>query len=78
MNQAHRLTLNLAIKPFLEGKSEIGLIDVQRHLSNNGWEHGLGREIAGSLTQLGWMRDGWLYTGYERTARWVRRHSDAL
>ncbi len=62
---------------YLAGRTEIGLSDVKRNLSNAFArtptaplvEQGL--FVAKMLNAVGWQRDGWLYTGYDRTPRYV-------
>lgn len=62
-----------ALDAVLDGKSEIGMTDLRRWLSNCGFEPG-GVAVARALIKRGWLRDGHLYTGHDRTPRYVRRH----
>lgn len=68
------LDLNGAVARLLEGASEVGLSDVVRNLHNRfDWdEHP--SWVARAIRYNGWLREGWLYTGYDRTPRYVRRH----
>jgi hypothetical protein len=60
----------------LQGRTEIGLTDIKRALFNVcrnelGSSVDDGRLIASVLKEIGWRRDGWLYTGYDRTPRYT-------
>lgn len=59
----------------VEDRSEVGLADLQRDLENRDARHKVsGPKLAAALRELGWIRDGWMHTGHDRTPRYVRRH----
>lgn len=64
----------------LQGRAEIGLTDIKRALFNVcrneiGSAVDDGRLISNVLKEIGWRRDGWLYTGYDRTPRYIPAES---
>lgn len=72
--EARKAAIKEALGSILHGRTEIGLKHVQRDLAyalnieslvNNG------HFIAKMLNAVGWRRDGWLGTGYDREARYV-------
>lgn len=68
------------LRELLAGKVEAGLTDVKRWLYNSAdinqtlVDNGL--FIAKMLNAVGWQRDGHLYTGYDRTPRYVPKASE--
>lgn len=68
------------LRELLAGKVEAGLTDVKRWLYNSDGinkalvENGL--FIAKMLNAVGWQRDGHLYTGYDRTQRYVPKAAE--
>lgn len=54
----------------IRGKTAVGLSDVRRSMSNHGHEL-TGRQVGKLLNEIGFKRDGWLGTGYDRTPRYV-------
>lgn len=71
------------LEEFLRGRTDIGLTDVKRYLINTFAGTRTqelvydGRFVAKMLNAVGWRRDGWLYTGYDRTPRYVPAESEA-
>lgn len=59
-----------AVLRVVRGKAEVALDDVRRDLSNAGVEVS-GSALARQLRALGFARDGWAGTGYDRTPRYV-------
>ena len=74
--RARKEALKATIGGILASRSEIGLNELRRLLYNT---DGLRSEplaqeglfVAKMLNALGWRRDGWLGTGYDREARYV-------
>lgn len=71
---AQKEAIKAHIEACVRGRTEIGLNDLRRRLA---WELPAdpwaqdGRFVAKMLNALGWRRDGWLGTGYDREARYV-------
>lgn len=75
--EQHKKAIKDQLRSYLAGRTEIGLSDVKRNLSNAFAgtptapfvEQGL--FVAKMLNAVGWQRDGWMYTSYDRTPRYV-------
>lgn len=60
-----------AVSRVTRGKVEVGLSAVMRDLYNAGHRDLGGPQVARQLRLLGWRRDGWHGTGYDRAPRYV-------
>jgi hypothetical protein len=72
--EQRKAAVKAAIEPVLATRAEIGLNDLRRRLHWSLREEPLGQDgrfVAKMLNALGWHRDGWLGTGYDREARYV-------
>ncbi|BBB13452.1 hypothetical protein [Sphingopyxis sp. FD7] len=65
------LQFKLAVQRVTRGKFDIGLSGVLRDLYNAGLPDLGGAQVARQLRALGYRRDGWHGTGYDRTPRYV-------
>lgn len=74
-----KAALKAAIAEIVSGRSEIGLQDLRRELYNGSMrDEPLAQQglfVAKMLNALGWRRDGWLGTGYDRQQRYVPREA---
>lgn len=60
-----------AVSRLVRGKIDVALSDVMRGLYNAGHHDLGGPQVARQLRILGFRRDGWHGTGYDRTPRYV-------
>ena len=72
-----KAALKAAIAQLVAGRHEIGLQELRRDLYNTPLRNEPlaqdGLYVAKMLNALGWRRDGWLGTGYDREQRYVRQ-----